>query len=153
MVIGEHIALGADDHAGPQAHLLLALPPGFPELVAKEPPEQRVIEKGMGGLSLALGGEDIDHRRHGPGRSLPQAAGRRCGLALEHAGGLGGVATQAYLLVRHPQAREAGQPMGLERAEDEQNRQGQGGGLCKEQPETFDHVKSHYGWNLGAWLG
>ena len=43
--------------------------------------------------------------------------------------------------------------MGLERAEDEQDRQGQGGGLREEQPETFDHVKRHYGWNLGAWLG
>ena len=153
MVVGEHIALGADDHPGAQAHLLLTLPPGLTELVPKEPSEQRVIEEGVRGLGLALGGEDVDHGRHGPGRRLTQAAGRRCGLALKHAGGLGGVATQAHLLVRHPKAREAGQPMGLERAEDEQGRQGQGGGLCKEQPETFDHVKRHYGWNLGAWLG
>ena len=88
VVVGEHIALGADDHTGAQAHLLLALPSGLPELVAKEPPEQRVIQEGVRGLGLALGGEDVDHRRHGPGRRLPQAAGRRGGLALEHAGGL-----------------------------------------------------------------
>ena len=61
VVVGEDVALLADDHARAQA--LAALRPGI-DLLAEEVAEQRVVHERMARALDFLAGEDVDHRRH-----------------------------------------------------------------------------------------
>ncbi len=63
MVVGEHIALRADDHARAQAGLdLLPRPAGR---IAEEAPQYGVVEERIDALRHAFGGVDVDHGRRG----------------------------------------------------------------------------------------
>ncbi len=89
MVVGEDVAIRADDDAGTEAELAFVL---RAVVVAEEAAEQRVVAERVRLLLGRLGGEDVYHRGH---RALRcSAVGVQCrrggavGLAYRHSCGL-----------------------------------------------------------------
>ena len=80
VVVGQDVAVGADDHARAQAgHLFLRR-----QLVAEEALEKRILQQRMG-LVQGLAGEDVDHGRHGAAGGVAVAAGHaQAGWCLQH---------------------------------------------------------------------
>ena len=123
MVVGEDVAIGADDHAAAQPGL------GLAALVAKEELEPRIV---AARVPHFLAGVDADHGRRRLAGSAAEAA--RCRLGQRGGGGLD---------QRNARARAHGaalEPVGLQCGNNEIGRNEHGDGLGKKQPEAFHGI-------------
>jgi hypothetical protein len=141
VMVGEDVALRADDHARAQAGGAL----GFVvELVTEETAEQRVFHERMARHLHLLAGEDVHHRGHGlagGGAEAPRhRRNRRRRLGPARLGDRDHAAVDAVAL---------GQQVRAKRRHDEQHRQGHGGGLCEDHPELA-HGSARRGLEAGG---
>ena len=128
VIIGQNIALTADDDAGTQAGGTLA---GF-GAAAEEIAEQRIVDQRVARLTDFLRGVHMHHRRQGVA----------CGIPVRQAGH--GLATGCRRLAQGDDllllAGRFCQPFGPERADDKKDGKTDRDGLCENQPESM-HTK------------
>ena len=127
VVVGEHVAVGADDDPGAEAGITLRL--AFLTL-AEEVAEDRVVEQRMALRFDLLRGVDMHHRWQGAARRFAEGCRRRAVLA-----------ARRRLLQRDHRRGAAAQPFRLERADDEDDGETDGDGLCKNQPESAHNTE------------
>ena len=131
MVVGEDVALAADNHARAEAGGALLLL----HLVAEKLPEQRVIGKRVAPCLYRLGGENIHYcgHRHAHGVVI---RGQASGRALP-GGGFGGV---RFFQTYHLRAGRnlPAKPFGTQRGNHKQRGEADGCGLTEYEP-NFAH--------------
>ena len=128
VVVGEQVALGRDDHARAEADL--ALLRHLARTVAEEEAERRIVGARPRRVGPARG--DAHHRRRGALGGGGVAHRRRAGADQRHA--LHRRRQRHHRRARRQQLGRALEPAGLERGDDEQQRDRDGHRLREEKP-------------------
>src|SRR5690606_6451202 len=126
VVVGQDVALRADDDAGAEADLFFLF---LVEAVAEELAEERIVQERILHGRDWLAGEDVDHRRHRQlgGFAVGRLDRRRVRRRFQHGDG----GRTAHFLRG---AEYAAGPFGFQGRYNEQDRQTDGYGLRKQQP-------------------
>jgi hypothetical protein len=111
MIVGQDVALAADDDAGAETGLYFLFSAG--QALAEEMLEDGVIQQGMDTPGNNLGGLNVDHGRHCPSdrigigyRSAEPTAYRRCRRSFLHLDDIAGAAQQVGLHDQNIQERQ-----------------------------------------------
>jgi hypothetical protein len=129
VVVGQDVAVRADDDAGAQAGILARL--AF-RAVAEEVAEDRVVEQRVALLAHDLRGVDMHHGRQGGAGCIAIGAAWRLAVVVADRG-----------LLQGDDCLALGQPFGLERGDDEQNGKRNSYRLCKNQPQPLHGIVSN----------
>jgi hypothetical protein len=126
MMVGQNVAIGADDHARAQVGNLLR---ARIESFAEEMPENRIVHERTAGAAHLFLGKNVDHGRDRAFGSFREGIGRNSG-------------SPAYNLANGqtigPQAWLPAQQIGFEQGQDKQHGQQDSDALGEQQP-VFTH--------------
>jgi len=129
VLVGQNVTLGVDDDARAQAEGALRL---VLEALAEEMAEQGIVEEGVARPFHFLAGEDAHHGRRSPAYRIAVGGGFVTGA---------GPGRRCCLVQLDRDRGLARQPFRLERSNDEQEGEADGGRLRKGQPESVHRVR------------